>query len=292
MNKLCLGTVQLGLKYGIKNELERQPTTTESFNILQEALDGGISYFDTASAYGNAEDVLGDFGLVKKGARVISKLPANVADDEGVVLKVCTDSLKHLQADKLDGYLFHDAKDIYRKNICDGMLKLKQEGLAENIGVSIYEPEDALYAAGQPEIDYIQVPYNVFDQRLDECGFFVKAKQNGKKVFARSAFLQGLLLMDIDKVPQNLSGAVPLIQRFEQIVGQYNFSRLEAALLYSYCHKGIDYVVFGVDTVQQLRQIIDVANKQNQFENCFEALWGQFTKIDRKIIVPSLWMRP
>lgn len=289
MKKLCLGTVQLGLKYGINNELGRQPTKTESFAILQGALDSGIQYFDTASVYGNAEIVLGDFGLFQRGARVISKLPANIADNENDVMTACIESLRCLKADKLDGYLFHDAKDLYRGKICQGMVKVKEEGLVDNIGVSVYESDDALYAVERSEIDYIQVPYNVLDQRLDECDFFVQAKKNGKKVFARSAFLQGLLLMDYAKIPTGVAGAKPLVKRFEQIAKRHHFSRLEASILFSYCHYGIDYVVFGVDTLRQLEQIMEVIKKADRFKTCFNELHGLFRGIERKIIIPSLW---
>ena len=58
LNKLCLGTVQLGLKYGINNQIGRQPTNKEAFSILKAAIDYGIEYFDTSSSYGDAENLL------------------------------------------------------------------------------------------------------------------------------------------------------------------------------------------------------------------------------------------
>ena len=52
--KLCLGTVQFGMRYGVHNALGRQPTDAEAFAVLDAARDAGIDAFDTASAYGTA----------------------------------------------------------------------------------------------------------------------------------------------------------------------------------------------------------------------------------------------
>ena len=57
MNKLVLGMVQLGLNYGINNR-RGKPSKGESFSILDRAFEGGIRIFDTAAAYGNAEEIL------------------------------------------------------------------------------------------------------------------------------------------------------------------------------------------------------------------------------------------
>ena len=50
MSKLCLGTVQFGLKYGINNALGRQPDKQECYGIIGRALQSGITCLDTASA--------------------------------------------------------------------------------------------------------------------------------------------------------------------------------------------------------------------------------------------------
>ena len=63
MAELCLGTVQLGQKYGINNQIGRQPTHEEAFGIIQAAIDSGIEYIDTASVYGEAEELLGRLGI-------------------------------------------------------------------------------------------------------------------------------------------------------------------------------------------------------------------------------------
>ena len=287
--RICLGTVQLGLHYGVNNALGRKPDRNESFALLQSAIDAGINYFDTASMYGDAENILGEFGIGKCNVNVISKLRPNLPADASLVLKEIRQSLDRLGLTTLNGYLLHHADDFYQPEILRGLKLAKEQDLTKNIGVSVYEPEDALRAVLDPDIDFIQIPYNVLDQRLDKTDFFDLVEKNNVTVFARSAFLQGLLLMEKSDLPSNLSDAAPYIDRFAAIAREHGFTRSEAAMLYSYCHPHIDYVLFGVDTVEQLQNNISVLDKADRFQSCYEELHGRFKSVDRKIIVPSLW---
>lgn len=296
IKKLCLGTVQLGTKYGINNELGRQPTEDESFQVLEHAVLAGIKCFDTASVYGNAEKILGNYGLPSDGVKIISKLRPDVCNntftDKGIacaVVKEIRYSLKRLRTNSIYGYMLHRAADMQFAEIIDGLLTAKSMGLVKKIGVSIYEPEEALAVANDSRFDIIQIPYNVLDQRLDATDFFQIAKQRGLEVYARSAFLQGLLLMDIENIPSQLAIAVPYIKRFRDIASEYGYNPAEASILYSACHKGIDKIVFGVDTVAQLDENLKIMQKLEGFADCYKELHGAFINVEKKILVPSLW---
>ena len=289
-NKLCLGTVQFGLNYGIKNELHRQPNEQESFAVLKAAIASGIQYLDTASVYGNAEEILGNFNISNYGVKVISKLrPGISVDIVATVQREVRKSLQRLRMKTVDGYLLHAAQDFYCPDIIKGLQISKEKNLIKNIGVSVYEPRDALNVVKSGVMDYIQVPYNVFDQRLNETDFFELAEKNRVKVFARSSFLQGLLLMDIADVPQNLQQSIPYLVKFNNIIQQYGFSCGEAALLFACAHKGINKVLIGVETKEQLQNNISSFQRQNDFELCYKELLGNFTNIDKKIISPNKW---
>lgn len=288
-NKLCLGTAQLGMKYGIKNEHGRKPTYQECFDILDCARENGIQYIDTASAYGEAETILGEFNLKKHNIKVISKLPRLENYQIGMVEEYVNKTLERLQADYVEGYMIHCAENFYDADLLNEFLKIKENGLIKNIGVSVYEPNDALNAVSNKYIDYIQIPYNVFDQRLDKTSFFELADKNNIRVFARSAFLQGLLLFDMSKIPSQLREIEPFLNRLDFIIREFDFSRIEAAFLFCYCNDNIDNVVFGVDNVMQLKDNIQILKKQNRFLECYNKLKGKFDDIGLNLIMPNLW---
>ena len=299
-NKLVLGTVQLGMNYGLNNT-HGQPTKEESLLILDEALAAGIDTFDTAYAYGNAEEVLGAWIQERSLAgkvRVISKMKPHALNDypdgtkaADVVQTEIEKSLKRLHVDFLDGYLFHSPHYIYLRHMVEGLQKAKSGGMAKNIGVSTYDEGEALQAA-ELGVDYIQVPYNAFDQRLDATGFFGVAKKNNVTVFARSPFLQGLLLMQPDQLPERLAHVRPYLEQFIEIIKQYRLSPAEASLFFVKARCPADHVVFGVETLPQLKEDISIMRDSvavtggwmDELERCFRGM-------NRGVINPSLWSK-
>lgn len=298
LEKMVLGTVQLGMDYGINNSIGK-PTRQESLAILESAYEQGIRIFDTAFAYGDAEEIIGEFITTRKlddQVQIISKLEPNCVPENSenvfdIVESKLRTSLSRLHLEVLDGYLLHTSPYIFRAEIVNALHRCKVKGLVKNIGVSIYEEAEALAAVRSPLIDYIQIPYSVFDQRLSQTDFFKLAKANGKKVFARTAFLQGLIFMAEEKIPDYLSGAKKYLKEFDTIINQYGISRLEAALMFSLSNPGIDDFVFGVDTIKQLNEIMSVAASLEYNSDCVATLLNKFLHIEKSVIFPSLWKK-
>ena len=297
-NKFVLGTVQLGMKYGLHNT-HGQPTKKESFSILDAALAAGIDTFDTAWAYGTAEDILGAWLRARSLAgkiRVISKMRPHALNDypdgtkaQDVVRMELEKSLARLGVKSLDGYLFHSPHYIYMSHMVEGLRETKETGLFKHIRVSIYDEGEALQAA-ELGVDYVQVPYNAFDQRLDATDFFDIAKKNKVTVFARSPFLQGLLLMRPSELPEHLAQLRPHLERFIAIAARHDLTQAEAAMRFvlGACRAG--HIVFGVDTLSQLKEDIGIANEQPVNENNLVAeIKEAFSALNHGAINPSLW---
>lgn len=295
--KLVLGTVQLGMTYGLHNT-HGQPTQEESFAILDAALAAGIDTFDTAWAYGTAEEVLGAWIQERSLAgrvRVISKMKPHALNEypDGtrgidVVQKELKKSLVRLHVESLDGYLFHSPHYIYLKHMVEGMQKTKEAGLVQHIGVSVYDEAEALQAA-ELGVDYVQVPYNAFDQRLDATDFFDVAKKNNVTVFARSPFLQGLLLMQPSELPAHLADLRPQLEQFIAIAKSNGLTQAEAALRFASACRA-DYIVFGVDTLAQLTE--DVHSEATASDDGLVSLMREaFKGLNRGAINPSLWSK-
>ena len=301
LQKLVLGTAQLGLDYGINNQ-SGQPTREQAISILDFAYQQGITAFDTAYAYGDAEMIIGEF-LNSRGlgdqAKVITKLKPEIltgfsGNPQALIEANLKESLSRLKRDYVDGYLIHAPASYVRDDKLVGILSdFKKSGLVKNIGVSIYEAEDAIYAAKVKEIDYIQIPYNIFDQRLNKTDFFTIAKRNGVKIFARSPFLQGLFLMPDDQIPLSLAKAKVYLKEMDQIIQRYGLTRKQAALLFSYNDDNIDYVVFGVDNAAQLDELISIIRQDSDTTECIRDLKERFMNfgIDRNLISPNLWKK-
>lgn len=295
---MVLGTVQLGLDYGINN-FKGKSSRSESLAILERAYEQGIRVFDTAFGYGDAEEIIGEFILARKlgdQVQIISKLEPNcVPGNNENVLTIIENglraSLRRIGREFIDGYLLHTSPYIFREEIVNALHQCKVKGLVKNIGVSIYEEAEALAAAKSPLIDYIQIPYSVFDQRLNQTDFFRIAKANGKKVFARTAFLQGLIFMAEEKIPERLSEIKKHLRILDGIIQRYGLSRLQAALLFPLSKPEIAHVVFGVDTIEQLSNDIDAVSTLAPNPECVAELQEHFSHMEKSLVFPSLWKK-
>ena len=198
--RLVLGTVQLGLDYGIANE-NGKPTQDQATAIIHEAWKNGIREFDTAQGYGKSESVLGkalsELGLSQE-ARVITKIDPSPDHCDAVAMSVALEkSLEKLKMEKLFGLMLHreETLSIWERGLGDILHDFVSSGRVERIGISAYSPARAIQALSIEGIDMVQLPTNILDRRFEKAGIFKLAEKRKKKIYIRSAFLQGLLLM-------------------------------------------------------------------------------------------------
>lgn len=293
--KLALGTVQLGKEYGIQKS--GRPALEESVQLLTSAAKMGIQAFDTAAAYGNAESIIGELingGYVERSIlSIITKPPPGILNDVSVseyqtVLENEADkSLGKLKTDYLDGLLFHDAKCVYHADAMDALIKIRFPGYINRVGISVYTPDEALTALTY-NIDMVQIPYNILDRRLDKACFFKQAKERGIAVFARSPLLQGLLTMVPDQIPANMQYALPYMEAYNETCKELHLTPLECAIMFVSSHPYIDYLLFGIDNINQLKEVVWVFEKKMDTAT-YDYLYRRFADIPDLVIMPNLW---
>lgn len=296
--ELCLGTVQFGMDYGIRGQ--KQPSVHEAIQMLDYATQNGIDTIDTANAYGTAEDVVGAFlqkeTVPRENLFIISKFKPNLLDGHAdseyyrIMKENLENTLIRLHTDYLDSYLLHSARYVFNDSIIDTLNRIKKDGYARKIGVSIYEPEEAMKCIERPNVDFMQLPYSIFDQRMSHAGVFEKAKEDTIQIHSRSAFIQGLILMKEDEVPEFLKAARPIVRRIDVLCNRYEISRISLAMNYVKLQNRISHLVFGVDNIQQLRENIEIF-KQDLPEDMVRDIAVEFANIEANIVMPSLWKK-
>jgi aryl-alcohol dehydrogenase-like predicted oxidoreductase len=273
------------MDYGIQRA--GQPKLPDVLAMLDYAVQNGINAIDTAAAYGTAEEVVGEFFRkhpnVRGKVELISKLSPNAADVRESLLQ----SLRKLGTDYLDGYLLHNPAHMSDDAIVDAMLRLKQEGLVKSIGASVYTPYEAKKGI-ERGLDMLQIPYSVFDQRMDEQGVLNLAQSKSVKLHSRSAFTQGLMLMDEAEIPPHLEKAKPIVRKLAMFCAEYNISRLQLAIAFVGRNENITHLVFGADRLGQVQEIIE-AHRQSVAEDVLKEAAHQFARLDEEIVVPSKW---
>lgn len=267
--KLALGTVQFGLEYGIANTRGRVSDAGLA-GILAAARKAGVALLDTAIAYGDSEARLGEVGIA--GFDLVTKVPALAASGDVVSVSGMIDrvetlvraSLARLRRDSLYGVLLHRSADLSGPAggaVATALGALKAKGLAGRIGVSIYDPAELDGIMRDHEIDIVQVPYNVFDRRIDSSGWLDVLKRRGVEVHARSAFLQGLLLMPKARRPEYFAPWARCFDAWEFWLSRTGRPPLAAALAVPLSDRRVDRVVVGVDDEAHLADIIAAAGE-------------------------------
>ena len=284
--KLALGTAQFGLAYGLANETGKVPSDTIE-QLLKVASEFNITMLDTAIAYGDSEQVLGVHNLAK--FEITSKLPAvppSCLNVEEWIVEQTVSSLKRLRTGKLNDLLLHRSDQLLESNgekIYKSMLRLKEQGTVDKIGVSIYGPDELSELIKRFDFDVIQAPMNILDRRMENTGMLKQLKKIGVAIHIRSAFLQGLLLMPSEKIPVYFTPWASLIKQYHHWLNQQGISPLQACLSYLNQYSDIDKIIVGVDSIWQLQQIAAAMDTPiTDIPDCLKS-------VDEGLINPSRW---
>lgn len=290
---LVLGTAQLGMPYGIRNK-DGQPDQERANDIIMEAWESGIRQFDTAQGYGVSEDVLGT-ALDRLGyseqALVISKFDPNLDYLDAKAMTHALDrSLERLRVPALFGMMLHreDMLSLWNNGLGRILKEFVASGKVRHTGVSLYSPSKALDALNIEDIDMLQVPVNILDRRFEKAGVFELANKKKKRVYLRSVFLQGLILMRGEEIPEKMEFARPVIEHIEALADQMGLERDELALAYVRQKMLRAFVIFGAESPEQVRRSIECWEKKVQ-QDIVSPVEKRFTDVDRVIVRPDLW---
>jgi aryl-alcohol dehydrogenase-like predicted oxidoreductase len=287
MSKIILGTVQFGLDYGINNNTGK-PNHYEVKSIFDYAYNNNINFLDTAEAYGNSHEIIGNyhknssnkFEVTTKYCSARLDLPENISERINHHLKI-------LNINNLYCYMFHNYDDF--KNYFNlfklELLELKSRGIIKKIGVSLHNNHNINDVLENKEIGLIQLPYNLFDNKSKREKVFLKAKKNGVEIHTRSTFLQGLFFKDLDTIGGKITVLKKYLLELKRLVNKNEINSL--ALNYVCLNANIDGILLGVDNVSQLKNNLSCIN-----DNKFKDIIGNIDSINVKeenLLNPANW---
>jgi aryl-alcohol dehydrogenase-like predicted oxidoreductase len=285
LSAMSLGTVQLGMNYGIANT-NGQPKIEQSKAMLECALKSGITSLDTARAYGQAEDVLGEF--FKDYGGEMPFLTTKVHDIQGdtyfeiekFILNSVETSLEKMGVNKVNCIMLHTAANLFKNGdmVASAMESLVKRGYTDIIGASVYVGEEIDKLLTYDVYSAVQVPMSIFDQRLIAGGYIDRLADRGFTVFVRSVFLQGLFFLDPDKItdPILVKYAVPGIKLIREIAEREDMTVAELAISFMRDVPGVSSLVLGADTPDQVKSNIAYFDTRSISERSFNEIKEAF----------------
>jgi len=227
----------------------------ESMAALHCALDHGVNFFDTADVYGdgrserliahlrkerNSRGNRDEFHVATKAGRRLNPHVASGYNKQKLTAFV-ERSLKNLETDSLDLLQLHcpPTEVYYMPEVFDVLDDLVKAGKIRYYGVSVEKVEEALKAIEYPNVQTVQIIFNIFRQRPAEL-FFKEAERKRVGILARVPLSSGML-----------TGKLSRSSKFAED-DHRNFNRHGEAFDRGETFSGIDYEA-GLKAVEELR---------------------------------------
>lgn len=305
-SKLVIGTAQFGLDYGIANTSGRPPAE-ERQAILAKAIINGANWIDTAHAYGDSETAVGHAlhaqGLQSRCNLVTKLSPLAQCPADAPATTVCAfveaslyASMHALRTPTLPVLLLHRAShfDDWKGAAWKRLRQLKADGLIQDLGVSVQNPEELRRALQEPDVSFVQLPLNLLDWRWDEAEVLVTQAKAARSltVHARSALLQGLLLSSSAEHWQRancLQASSVQAWLSQQVRAANRASLADLAFAWVRSQEWIDGVVVGMERLEQLDDNLRhfdtplLSNAERQ------AISESRPRLDESTLNPALW---
>ena len=295
VSRIALGTVELGLDYGIAGAGDhRRPDEAAAATLLNHALDIGVTFIDTARMYGEAEAIIGraighrrsEYFLASKVATPAALRGAEAREH---VRRSIETSLTALGTDHIDLMYSHSATvdEIAQGDVYAALDEARQAGKVRAVGASTYGEAAPLAAVKHGGYDCIQVAYNLLDRAL-EVEFLPAAQAANIGVVARSVLLKGALTHRYAYLPEVLADLRAASAHAQALAAGAGLSLPEAAYRYVLAHPAISSALVGTARTDELAETVGWAEAAPLPAGLLAAL-RQITLADPRQLSPANW---
>jgi aryl-alcohol dehydrogenase-like predicted oxidoreductase len=288
--------------YGIANDAGR----VDAERLLGRCEEAGITSFDTAREYGDAEARLGNYFAGSRSAAGVLfmskvKIPPDAASERDVVERMHASlerTLAHLRVEKLPVLMLHDPDVLERYGpiVTATLKRMRTDGLIDAGGVSLgVRPHEQYRRFGSLIEDdsytVVQIPLNVMDHRLIACGAIDRMRAAGKTIVARSVFLQGLFFLEPRQLPPSLAAAAPLLEALRRLADRESVSVAQLAFSFVRDMPGIGSLVVGAEKPEQIDDNVRLLEGPRLGERTLAELYDRFAQVPEVVVTPALWNR-
>ena len=234
----------------------------ESLSALHRAVDLGVNFFDTADVYGDghSERLMAQLKRERREEIIVAtkagrRLEPHISEGYNAqnLTAFIERSLQNLHVESLDLLQLHcPPTDVYyRPEVFDALDELIKQGKIRNYGVSVQTVEEALKAIEFPNVQTVQIIFNVFRQRPADL-FFAEAARKRVGILARLPLSSGML-----------TGKLTASSQFATD-DHRNFNRHGERFDRGETFSGVDYET-GLAAVEELRALVPSGMTLTQF---------------------------
>lgn len=296
VSPIGLGTAEIGFVYGLKNT--QLPSEEDAVRLLQEAVNCGITFFDTAHIYGLSEERIARSGILKDDRIVVTTKCGHLMDKtdafdpEAVVQDMraeVEESLRRLEIERIPLLQIHGASAAsIRKGFIQSMMReLQQEGKVQYVGISVRGEEAAMAALEDGTFDALQLAHSILDQRM-AGRVFSEAKRQNVGIINRSVLLKGVLTGNPQELPEGLSALRENSGRALAISKAAGMDLPTLSIRFALSNPAVDTVLVGSSKIRNVESAVAAAALGPLPDDILLAL-RELAIADPRVVDPSLW---
>lgn len=291
-----LGAAQLGSAYGVNNR-DGKPAYETARDIVDTAWQLGVRQFDTARDYGDSEAILGQIFQElelnpSNGLEVHTKWNLAETPDAAAVESQFAETLDRLQLNFVDTLYAHDFEsfDAASDEVKSAIVERIAAGQLGHFAVSVYDPEQAFSAIDDQRVSVVQITGNAFDRRFEDSGFIAAASAKSIRVFVRSLYLQGLLMMSPEQIPDRLDFTREAIAAWRGFCEKHGLL-LEAFALQYASQKRWGTPIIGCDSAGQVRENVRLLSEAQLISQTILSEWenSAAAQVEQRVFDPRQW---
>lgn len=297
-----LGSVQLSLAYAAANGTA-EPSAGSALNLIQRAIESGIAAFETARPYGDSADRIGEALQGHKAARTVTNLsplaelsPSAPREDvRAAVDRSISESMIALKRGRLDCLLLHRAAHMtaFEGAVWERLIELLEDGTVLSLGVSVQSPAEAMAALDNPDVQHLQLPFNVLDWRWRQSTVIDRIRARPHlTIHAHSVFLHGLLTSSDESIWPQVDGVAPMdtIALIAALVREFGReSAADLCLAFVRGQDWIDGVVVGMETADRLETNLHLFVRPPLTALECEEIERRVPNVPEQLLDPAVW---
>ena len=257
---IYIGTANLNKNYGF-GQRSSVFQSNDLDKLFFEIQNNENIFLETSQNYEGVEELIGKYAKGKLLDKITTKISPDKNDTASSIIYMVNKSLEKVGQESFYSVLLHNPEILSYENAADiikGLEQCTDLGLTKSIGISSYESQQVIQLKKRfPQLTDFQINENVVDQKNFKNTDLITLSKTGNKIFVRSIFLQGNLLVDYSDLPEFLIPQQEIFKKFIELCESNKVSQIKCCLDYAKQISWSSGIVVGINKFTDLTDVIE-----------------------------------
>ena len=257
---IYVGTANFNKNYGI-GQRSSIFQSNDFDKLFSEIQDNENIFLETSQNYEGVEELIGKYAKGKLLDKITTKISPSKHDSSSSIISMVNKSLEKVGQESFHSVLLHNPDILNYENaasIIQGLEECTNLGMTKSIGISSYESQQIVQLKKKfPQLTDFQINENVLDQKNFRNSDLTSLSKTGNRIFVRSIFLQGNLLVNYSDLPEFLIPQQEVFKKFIELCESNKVSQIKFCLDYAKQILWSSGIVIGINKFTDLADVIE-----------------------------------